>query len=798
MRKQCVFVAAFILIVYGSLGVSAEEVAGPFVLDLPPSHYQKPYSPANGSTVTENPPSFIWVPPKRGLVYRLEVSRDPRFPRGKLLSFEHLDRSVHSLREPLEPGDWFWRYAVELDGGVQWSCARMFHVPEGVPSRPFPDVEAAIAKISRERPRLFIPADRLAEYRQRCQGELKGLLSELKRRSDRVIGRDLVPEPPYVQGEGPERGQNYAHIFRTTRPPMDAMEYCGLAYLLSGERRYGEEAKRRILHFFSWDPDGSTSHKSNDEPSMWVMMRGVRAYDWTYDLFTPEERAKVESVMRIRAGQFYDHLHGKFETNPYSSHDGRTIGFLGEAALEFCHEWPEARKWLDYVLQAYWSVYPAWAAEDGGWHEGPGYWTAYMSFVLYFVVPLREATGIDLMQKPFFHNTPYYTLYTNPPYAKISPFGDGEHGGASRSRGSLMYHFSTLLRDPYVRWYADALDASPGTGVLGFVLADESLKAKEPSDLPSARYFPGVGLVSMHTALGDADRDIHFLFHSDPYGAISHSHADQNAFTLEAFGEALAIASGYYPWYGSLHHKNWQWHSKSSNTITINGGIGQRIRSPESKGKIVSFSAGEWFDYCLGDALAAYAPRLEKADRHVLHLHPGTFVIIDDLSAPEPVTFEWQLHTLSKSTIDEEKQAVTISRGDARCAVLFASPQGLKITQTDQFTDPPEDNKPNQWHVTGATAKPVAATRFFTVLHPYRSGDQRSIPRVEWLEGEGAVGLRMVREDAEYVVGFRSDPRMAYTSVGNLTSAASVYAVRRDRESTVVFASDGGEVRLSH
>ena len=77
---------------------------------------------------------------------------------------------------------------------------------------------------------------------------------------------------------------------------MDDMETCALAHLLTGEKQLGLEAKRRILHFFSWDPEGPTGLWGYDEPAMWVMMRGVRAYDWTYDLFSSEEREKIEAI----------------------------------------------------------------------------------------------------------------------------------------------------------------------------------------------------------------------------------------------------------------------------------------------------------------------------------------------------------------------------------------------------------------------------------------------------------------------------------------------------------------------
>ena len=120
-----------------------------------------------------------------------------------------------------------------------------------------------------------------------------------------------------------------------------------LAYLITGDQRLGQEAKRRILHFFAWDPEGTTSFFAYDEPPMWMMMRGTRAYDWTYDLFTADERSRVEANMRVRAAQFYQRLQQlPFESRPYDSHAGRLPGFLGECTLSFIHEWPEARDWM--------------------------------------------------------------------------------------------------------------------------------------------------------------------------------------------------------------------------------------------------------------------------------------------------------------------------------------------------------------------------------------------------------------------------------------------------------------------
>ena len=380
-----------------------EDTAVRARLDPKPRAGQKPYSPAYQQAVEINPPPFIWIPYARDAAYGLQLSASKDFPTDRTQTFRDIPTSVFVPRKPLPPGKWFWRYGVKIRGRVVYGKARPFTVPPGAREFGFPDFADVIGRVPKTRPRLFFPGRRLKEVRELARGELKSQVAGLARRCARAIGKEIVPEPPRPRS-GPER----VHVMRTTRPPMDEMERCALAYLLTADRKFGLEAKRRLMHFFSWDPKGSTGLWSYDEPAMWMMMRGTRAYDWTYDLFTPAERKRIEPAMKARAEQFYVHLKRKrrFETNPYESHAGRMPGFLGEAALSFAHEWPEAKGWLEYATLLYYTSYPAWGGDDGGWQEGPGYWSAYMSFALHYVAALRAATGVDLMRKPFFRNTP--------------------------------------------------------------------------------------------------------------------------------------------------------------------------------------------------------------------------------------------------------------------------------------------------------------------------------------------------------------------------------------------------------
>ncbi|MGQ9592289.1 MAG: hypothetical protein ACUVYA_18575, partial [Planctomycetota bacterium] len=114
------------------LGAGAE---GPR-LDPPPGPSQKPYAPAEGEEVAVTPPPFIWVPAGRGALYYLQVSRSRDFAGAGTRTYGPIARSAFVPREPLEPGDWFWRYGVALEAGADapdpprpsaaWGRARAF------------------------------------------------------------------------------------------------------------------------------------------------------------------------------------------------------------------------------------------------------------------------------------------------------------------------------------------------------------------------------------------------------------------------------------------------------------------------------------------------------------------------------------------------------------------------------------------------------------------------------------------------------------------------------------------------
>ncbi len=763
------------------------ELIAPLVgIDREPVFGQNlPYSPANDEVVTMNPPPFRWLPAARAASYTLQICQTPDFNDESLMEVTNYPWLVHVPTSPLVNGKWYWRYGADIANiGVIWSRTRAFTVTQDAHVWPFPRPEQI--KISLARPRLFVKPKGLNLIRKRARsGDLKQMAENLLKNVKAFAGEELVKEPDWLPKSGQARSQAYTEIFRATRPPMDKMQNAALAYLLTADDDAGAEAKRRVLHFFSWDPNGPTNTFHNDEPAMWIMMRGCRAYDWTYELYSPAEHRQIQAAMAERARAIYKLLRKKpFDNNPYESHLGRQIGFLGEAAIELYNEVPEAHEWLQYILSIYWGVYPAWGREDGGWNEGPSYWSAYMDFALHFVVALREATGIDLSEKPFFHNTPYYSFYQCPPGSTISPFGDGNQTSRC-TQPALMYYFSSLLKDPCLRWYAETYNYRPG-GILGVALTDPSIKSQPPDSLPTARCFPYVGLVLSHTDLVDHENDIALSFRSSPYGAVSHGHNDQNCFTLEAFGEPLAIPTGHYNYYGSPHHDQWTRATKAKCGITYDGGQGEK-RGWQAIGKITRFFHDDHFDSFAGDATAAYGGALDTALREIVHVKPGLIIIRDTLKTKQPKVFEFNLHAFDQMEINGN--TVFTKRPKATLRTDFLLPKDVRFSQTDQFDPPPvwpkDKEFANCWHLRAAT-KPSYETTFLTVLQPHRNSDFTPRPSVKLLESATAQGVEAIYNDgSKAIVLFARQNIKGNATLGNISFNGSVHAVLLDKQGKI-------------
>jgi hypothetical protein len=344
-------------------------------------------------------------------------------------------------------------------------------------------------------------------------------------------------------------------------------------------------------------------------------------------------------------------------------------------------------------------------------------------------------------------------MYLQPPGTNGGGFGDLVPERTAAQNRTLMTTLAAQAKNPHWQWYVDQLGGPQKEGgYIGFIRgATPQVNAAPPADLPTSRLFKGTGQAYLNTTLLDAKNNVSFGFKSSPFGTQSHGYDANNSFFLYAYGERLFAPTGRRDIYGSDHHTNWMWETKSCNSITVNG-KGQIKHSAAAFGDITTFKTTPTMDYLVGEAAKSYPPgTLDRFARHVIFLKPDLIVIYDRLEAPHPATFEYFLH--SPVEIKNDGQSLSVVNGAARCDAEILWPEDLKFAVTDKYDVPPRERiKVKEWHLKAQTSAPAKVMEFVTVM---RVANTDVTPVKYHLEGtpkcfilktgagEGAISLKV-------------------------------------------------------
>jgi len=707
------------------LSLSQLLTAGALTLDEAPAvPGEWGYRPADTSTVQTNPPAFVWRPVADATAYVVEVARDGAFTED-VRRWSELAWSSYAPDVTLDQSVWYWRYAALDASGEQsnWSQVRTFTVADDAMVFPKPDKATLVERIPDRHPRLFVRPEEMDAMREAAEGPLKVAREGLIARAEKLLTSppDTTEPPKYPEGTV-RKSKEWKTIWWGNRTRSVAVgngaAELAFAYQLTGDVRYGDAAKKLLLDFCEWDPRGATGYRYNDEAGMPLLYYPARAYSWAHDRFTPEERQKMIDVMTIRGGDCFNYLRkGKHLWRPYNSHSNRAWHFLGEVAIAFQGEIPEADAWADYAMTIFYTCYPVWGGEDGGWHEGMAYWSSYMGRFMYWVFASQAAFDIDPFDKPFFAATGYYALYSMPPGTKEGAWGDQAQRMSAEKIANLMQTFAAGAQNPHWQWYALKSGATPPGGYMGIIQSFRSgpMEARIPTTLPSSQIFPAAGLGVLNTDLLDGTQNIQFQLKSSPFGRQSHGYNANNAFLLTMGGERVFRKTGKRDVYGSPHHVEWMWETKSDNAILVNG-KGQAPHSRSATGRITHFQTSDTLDVLVGEAGASY-DNLERWTRRVFFLKPYAIVIHDVLEAPEASDYAWLLHATGRFEIDANGAFWEGAPGSVD--VEFVYPPKLALSQKKEYDTPPHEWAKvdlDEVHLTAATTEKAAKQEFITLM----------------------------------------------------------------------------------
>jgi hypothetical protein len=316
-------------------------------------------------------------------------------------------------------------------------------------------------------------------------------------------------------------------------------------------------------------------------------------------------------------------------------------------------------------------------------------------------------------------------MYLMPPGKVGGGFGDLTATRTARSNVPLVSTFAAQAGNGHWQWYVEQLGGPiPADGYIGFIRGQlPKVEAMPPDDMPMSRLFAGTGQAYLNTSLTDADNSVQVVFKSSPFGTQSHGYEANNSFLLWAYGKRLLIRTGYRDSYGSKHHTQWMWSTRSVNNITVNG-KGQGRRTAKAQGEIIAFKTTPEMDVVIGDAADAYEKPLERFTRAIIFVKPEVVIVYDRLKTTEPSTYEYWLHAIKKIDVKDQHQ-IQVQNDDVVCDIDFLTPNGLTFEQTDQYDPNPRPRiKLREWHLKAKTAEKKRQTEFVAVYWPHRAKDK--------------------------------------------------------------------------
>jgi hypothetical protein len=401
-------------------------------------------------------------------------------------------------------------------------------------------------------------------------------------------------------------------------------------------------------------------------------------------------------------------------------------------------------------------------------------------FIVDYADLMKAVSGIDLYQHPWLKQTARFPMYCAPPDAWAVSFADTgmpNHGIRGPAQTARVRDLALRTGDPYALWYSGQRDPVDG------------ITPKVPTDLPASIHYRHIGTVIFNTSLVDGREGATVAMHSGRYFA-GHQHPDQNSFVINAYGEKLAIDSGYYDWYGSPHFKAYSMTTLAHNTLLVNG-QGQAVCTEGADGRVAAYHDSPRYGYTVGDASDpdVYGGRLDRFERRILFIKPRFVVIHDRLASPNAsAEFDWLLHAIRPIEIDPAERTFSIQCENAALRGRFLGPARLNLTVQTGFpvepvnrysTDPvPPENYFPEWILHAVLPSPAAETEFVAAMQIQRLGTgSESVAEIQPLEAENAYGLSLKLGDRTHVVLLRkqgAEGPLRHATLATDGSAAAV------------------------
>ncbi|MEF8787720.1 MAG: heparinase II/III family protein, partial [Planctomycetota bacterium] len=612
-----------------------------------------------------------------------------------------------------------------------------------------------------EHPYLLITPERAQRLQERMEQNerVKSAWQEMKKKADRLVKNN--------------------HKGRNNLPLL------GLAYQMTDEEKYAKLARTILLREMKADSWGSGQLLRRNPP--WHAGLGLAdrtypiaiGFDAVYNYLSEEDRQKIaDGLVRLGVRPALNDWILKEErihTLDSMGHNwwSACVFNAGVGALSVMNERPEAYDWAQEVWQGSeeWFAFNGNVLKNkmktfdrkGGFYEGPGYggfaMREYLRFRLVFNNAFPEQDELDIDQLNKYGDFYLHTGYPDSSDHMSLDFGDsGLHTTGSSvlrlliangySKDRYWWHLmSTQEGDNSRPWRLNSPFA------LLYYPEDEI-----PEEIPDHPGIPKDMLLEdmdWATMRSSWKKDATMLGVQSGY-TWNHTHADAGSFILFHNGENLIIDSGNCS-YGRPLYDDYFRQSRAHNVVLFNGHAQDprdTYYAVKNPGNLHHLLSQDDMKYVLADNTGPTGQYFYRNYRHFLWIG-DVILVIDDLWAHEPGTYEWLLHYAGKAS--HQGKDMNISKNGAQVDVrpLFPAqlpdagfihdfPEKMQFKKKSGYRGHNVDETVPYYAFIPPTKK--RRTKFITAI--ILRDKQSDPPKVERLRGNDMIGVR-IHEDGK-------------------------------------------------
>lgn len=532
--------------------------------------------------------------------------------------------------------------------------------PDNVPSDP-------LSLLRDQRPRVLADAAAFDRLARTDDVDQKHCLDRIRRRARAILDE---PVSTYHIPDG-------KRLLNTSRRVVDRTMDLALVARIDDDEACRQRLWRELeacAAFADWNP----SHFLD----VAEMAHGFAiGYDWLFDQWTDEQRCTLrEAIVRHAfAPAMLEGERSNWWIRAVNNWNVVCNGGLATAAVALGRDTPRestllirrAVEKLPLCLQHF--------APNGGWPEGPAYWSYTLRYLVATLSTFQAAMGGDfgLGDLPGLAQTGLFPLQMTGPSGRAFNFADaGESVRTHRDGGEAavaMFLAGRYRRDD-VLWDIAYDRLERPMAALWWRRA-----APDAPPPPRAAWFRGVEAVSMRSAWDD--RDALFVAAQCGRNVVGHNQADLGSFVLDALGQRWVIDPGTDDYnlpdfFGRLRYTYYRNRAEGHNVLVVapDAEAGQRI---DAGGDVTHFDADAMT--CEMDLTRAY-PGTQQVTRRISMTNGRAATVEDQVALEAPAAIWWFAHTRAKAKIDPDGRGAILEQAGRRLRVVLESPEDGRLT----------------------------------------------------------------------------------------------------------------------